>query len=134
MLGALMEILLLMLKDTMLLFLTFVGPNLNYKKSHQKLLRLFYWIIMCIAFFFGTCFDSFRSAMKENQDEPNCYFDMNRSGATLAWDFFFPGVETPMVYQYCFSLTSLSSFDMLKIAIYGGGPSLVPKSSMWHTT
>jgi len=40
------------------------------------------------------------TAMKENQDEPNCYFDMAKSGATLAWDFFFPSQPVPKMILY----------------------------------
>jgi len=40
------------------------------------------------------------SAMNENQDEPFCYFDMKKSGARLAWDFFFPEQPPPKLIEY----------------------------------
>lgn len=33
-------------------------------------------------------------------DDPDCYFDMNRSGAGLAWDFFFPSEPRPEMINY----------------------------------
>jgi len=45
-------------------------------------------------------FDHHASAMKENGGEPNCYFEMKKSGATLAWDFFFPNKEVPPLIQF----------------------------------
>lgn len=34
------------------------------------------------------------------QDQAACIFDMNRSGAQLAWDFFRPGYERPQLIDY----------------------------------
>jgi oligoribonuclease NrnB/cAMP/cGMP phosphodiesterase (DHH superfamily) len=44
--------------------------------------------------------DHHKSAMTELGDDPNCYFDMNRSGAGLAWDFFFPGAPRPAMIDF----------------------------------
>lgn len=40
------------------------------------------------------------TAMKEVGDLDFCYFDMNRSGAMLAWDYFFPNRTAPLLVQY----------------------------------
>jgi len=44
--------------------------------------------------------DHHKSAMVELHDISNTIFDMNKSGATLAWDFFHPGKEAPKFIQY----------------------------------
>lgn len=38
--------------------------------------------------------------MKELHDEPGCHFDMDKSGAALAWEFFFPGKEAPRLIKF----------------------------------
>jgi len=44
--------------------------------------------------------DHHKSAMVELHDIPNTRFDMNHSGARLAWDFFHPGKESPKFIDY----------------------------------
>ena len=44
--------------------------------------------------------DHHKSAMVELHDISNTIFDMNKSGATLAWEFFHPGKEAPKFIQY----------------------------------
>jgi len=44
--------------------------------------------------------DHHKSAMVELHDVSNAHFDMNKSGAMLAWEFFHPGKEAPKFIQY----------------------------------
>ena len=44
--------------------------------------------------------DHHKSAMIELHDISNTHFDMNHSGARLAWDFFHPGKEAPKFIDY----------------------------------
>ena len=44
--------------------------------------------------------DHHKSAMVELHDITHTHFDMNKSGAMLAWDFFHPGKESPKFIQY----------------------------------
>jgi oligoribonuclease NrnB/cAMP/cGMP phosphodiesterase (DHH superfamily) len=44
--------------------------------------------------------DHHKSAMVELHDITNAHFDMTKSGAMLAWDFFHPGKEPPKFIQY----------------------------------
>tara|TARA_B100000214_G_scaffold315833_1_gene249204 strand:- start:301 stop:1188 length:888 start_codon:yes stop_codon:yes gene_type:complete len=44
--------------------------------------------------------DHHKSAMVELHDITNTHFDMSKSGAMLAWDFFHPGKEPPKFIQY----------------------------------
>ena len=44
--------------------------------------------------------DHHKSAMVELHDVPNTRFDMTKSGAMLAWEFFHPGKEAPKFIQY----------------------------------
>jgi oligoribonuclease NrnB/cAMP/cGMP phosphodiesterase (DHH superfamily) len=44
--------------------------------------------------------DHHKSAMVELHDISNTHFDMNHSGARLAWDFFHPGKEAPKFIDY----------------------------------
>ena len=44
--------------------------------------------------------DHHKSAMVELHDISNTIFDMSKSGATMAWDFFHPGKEPPKFIQY----------------------------------
>ena len=44
--------------------------------------------------------DHHKSAMVELHDISNTKFDMNHSGARLAWDFFHPGKEAPKFINY----------------------------------
>tara|TARA_B100000214_G_scaffold290247_1_gene219940 strand:- start:512 stop:1345 length:834 start_codon:yes stop_codon:yes gene_type:complete len=44
--------------------------------------------------------DHHKSAMVELHDISNTIFDMNKSGATMAWEFFHPGKEPPKFIQY----------------------------------
>ena len=40
------------------------------------------------------------SAQRELGSHPNCFFDMARSGAMIAWDFFFPDSQAPPLIEY----------------------------------
>ena len=44
--------------------------------------------------------DHHKSAMIELHDISNTHFDMTKSGAMLAWEFFHPGKECPKFIQY----------------------------------
>ena len=44
--------------------------------------------------------DHHKSAMVELHDVSNCIFDMNKSGAAMAWEFFHPAKEIPKFIQY----------------------------------
>ena len=44
--------------------------------------------------------DHHKSAVVELHDISNTIFDMNKSGATLSWEFFHPGKEAPKFIQY----------------------------------
>lgn len=44
--------------------------------------------------------DHHKSAMKECGDLECCRFDMDRSGAGLAWDHFFPGTPRPWLFNH----------------------------------
>jgi len=44
--------------------------------------------------------DHHKSNMVELHDISNTHFDMNKSGAMLAWEFFHPGKESPKFIQY----------------------------------
>ena len=44
--------------------------------------------------------DHHKSAMVELHDISNTHFDMTKSGAMLAWDFFHPGKDPPKFIQY----------------------------------
>ena len=44
--------------------------------------------------------DHHKSAMVELHDISNTHFDMTKSGARLAWDFFHPGKEAPKFIDY----------------------------------
>jgi oligoribonuclease NrnB/cAMP/cGMP phosphodiesterase (DHH superfamily) len=44
--------------------------------------------------------DHHKSAMIELHNIPNTHFDMNHSGARLAWDYFHPGKEPPKFINY----------------------------------
>jgi oligoribonuclease NrnB/cAMP/cGMP phosphodiesterase (DHH superfamily) len=44
--------------------------------------------------------DHHKSAMVELHDISNTIFDMSKSGATMAWEFFHPGKEPPKFIQY----------------------------------
>jgi len=68
--------------------------------------------------------DHHKSAMVELHDISNTHFDMNKSGAMLAWEFFHPGKEAPKFIQYIqdrdlwrwdlpYSREFAASFDMV---------------------
>ena len=44
--------------------------------------------------------DHHKSAVVELHDISNTIFDMKKSGAMLAWEFFHPGKEAPKFIQY----------------------------------
>jgi len=41
-----------------------------------------------------------RTALAELENEPNCFFDLKKSGARLAWEFFHPDEEPPKLIAY----------------------------------
>lgn len=43
--------------------------------------------------------DHHKTAQEDLAGEPYAIFDMNRSGAVMAWDYFFPGVTAPKLLQ-----------------------------------
>lgn len=47
-----------------------------------------------------TVLDHHKTAEADLQGFPGCQFDMNRSGARMAWDFLFEGQEPPWVVSY----------------------------------
>jgi oligoribonuclease NrnB/cAMP/cGMP phosphodiesterase (DHH superfamily) len=40
------------------------------------------------------------TAKKDLEGLPGCHFDMNKSGAVLAWEFFHKGESTPLFFEY----------------------------------
>ena len=44
--------------------------------------------------------DHHETAMQKIGDLPNCHFDMNRSGAVMAWTHFYPDEEVPTLLKY----------------------------------
>lgn len=44
--------------------------------------------------------DHHETSMKKVGDLEYCYFDMNKSGCILAWEYFFPSEQPPMFLQY----------------------------------
>ena len=44
--------------------------------------------------------DHHATAERDLKHLPHCFFDMKRSGATLAWDYFFPNQTPPRLFQY----------------------------------
>tara|TARA_B100000035_G_scaffold310872_1_gene319442 strand:+ start:5633 stop:6550 length:918 start_codon:yes stop_codon:yes gene_type:complete len=44
--------------------------------------------------------DHHKSAVVELHDISNCIFDMSKSGASMAWEFFHPAKETPKFIKY----------------------------------
>jgi oligoribonuclease NrnB/cAMP/cGMP phosphodiesterase (DHH superfamily) len=46
------------------------------------------------------CLDHHKTAEEALRDLPECEFDMNRSGAQMAWDYFFPGEPRPDLVDY----------------------------------
>lgn len=57
--------------------------------------------------------DHHKTAMEELSDLPNCIFDMNRSGAQMAWDFFFPDKTRPIMFDM------IGDADLWRFAIEG---------------
>lgn len=47
-----------------------------------------------------VCLDHHKTAEAELEGAPGCTFDMNRSGAGMAWDFFHPGQPRPWIVDY----------------------------------
>jgi oligoribonuclease NrnB/cAMP/cGMP phosphodiesterase (DHH superfamily) len=71
--------------------------------------------------------DHHKSAMVELHDISNTHFDMTKSGARLAWDFFHPGKEAPKFIDYIqdrdlwkwelpYSKEFSAAFDMIPFA------------------
>jgi len=44
--------------------------------------------------------DHHKSAKEDLEGEPQCHFEMKKSGARLAWEFFHPGKEVPPLILY----------------------------------
>lgn len=44
--------------------------------------------------------DHHKSAFEKLEGHPNCFFDMTRSGAGIAWDYFHPGKPRPAFIDY----------------------------------
>lgn len=44
--------------------------------------------------------DHHKTAQEALEGFPGCIFDMNRSGAVMAWEYFHPGVPVPVLLQY----------------------------------
>lgn len=47
-----------------------------------------------------TVLDHHKTAEAELEGLPGCHFDMNRSGAMMAWEFFNPGIPAPWTIRY----------------------------------
>jgi oligoribonuclease NrnB/cAMP/cGMP phosphodiesterase (DHH superfamily) len=71
----------------MLLFLDFSFDNSTTKKMIEEAAGL-------------LVIDHHKSAMVELHDISNTHFDMTKSGAMLAWEWFHPGKEPPKFIQY----------------------------------
>jgi oligoribonuclease NrnB/cAMP/cGMP phosphodiesterase (DHH superfamily) len=50
--------------------------------------------------------DHHESALEQLRDRPYAIFDMNKSGAMLAWEYFFPNISPPMPFLF------VDDFDM----------------------
>jgi hypothetical protein len=46
------------------------------------------------------CLDHHKTAQADLEGLPGCYFDMERSGAAMAWDYFSDGMPRPWVIDY----------------------------------
>ena len=44
--------------------------------------------------------DHHKSAMEDLKDVEGCFFDMEESGASMAWNYFFPGEPLPLYIKY----------------------------------
>lgn len=55
--------------------------------------------------------DHHKSAMKALAGLKNTVFDLDKSAAVLAWEYFFPGVETPRLLQY------IQDYDLWKFEL-----------------
>jgi oligoribonuclease NrnB/cAMP/cGMP phosphodiesterase (DHH superfamily) len=72
-------------KNIILLDFSFKKPELeNIRKIAKKVMIL----------------DHHESAMQDLKDTEGCFFDMNESGASLAWEYFFPGKTVPKFIEY----------------------------------
>jgi nanoRNase/pAp phosphatase (c-di-AMP/oligoRNAs hydrolase) len=47
-----------------------------------------------------VCLDHHKTAEEELKGLPYCVFDMDRSGARMAWDYWFPGYKPPWLVLY----------------------------------
>ena len=74
-------------KDKVVVILDFSFDNATTKKMITEAKEL-------------LVIDHHKSAVVELHDISNTLFDMNKSGATLAWEFFHPGKEAPKFIQY----------------------------------
>lgn len=74
-------------KDKNVVILDFSFDNKTTKKMIEKAANL-------------LVIDHHKSAMVELHDISNTIFDMTKSGATMAWEWFHPGKEAPKFIQY----------------------------------
>lgn len=75
------------LKDKVVLIVDFSYPRsvmVEIQKLAKKVLLL----------------DHHKTALKNLCDLEGCFFDLTRSGAGLAWNYFFPGIDMPMFIQF----------------------------------
>lgn len=47
-----------------------------------------------------VCLDHHKTAQAELKGLPGCHFDMEKSGAMMAWDYFHPKKDVPMLINY----------------------------------
>ena len=74
-------------KDKNILFLDF-----SFKKKDLEHLKTLAKKVMVL--------DHHETAMKELKDVEGCFFDMKESGASMAWNYFFPGEIAPLYIKY----------------------------------
>lgn len=66
--------------------------DFSWKKQEYELVKKVAKKVMIL--------DHHDSAMKELENVEGCFFNMNESGASLAWEYFFPGNELPTFILY----------------------------------
>lgn len=67
------------------------------------------------------------SAEKGLKDVSNCYFDMGKSGARLAWEYFHPGTEVPNMILYIED-RDIWKWDLPRSKEFTAGWDLVPQT------
>lgn len=63
--------------------------DFSYSKETLEQLRLIHKSVVVL--------DHHKTAEEALRGVPDCVFDMNKSGAVLAWEYFHPGVEVPAI-------------------------------------